>query len=93
MTQEPDFILKDDGFPATALLRGAKAVTIHPQNQGAWICLGLATHPHESPAVCRQYAECLPAQWVQLCLDPMTAHQLGLYLIEKAKAAIAPDGG
>jgi len=93
MTNDRQFILKDNGFPVTAGLRGMKAITIHPQNAGAWICLYLETDHHESQAEQDRWSEFLPPERFQLAIDPAHAHQLGLYLIQKAKDAVAPDPG
>ncbi|NOX39740.1 MAG: hypothetical protein GXP05_04295 [Alphaproteobacteria bacterium] len=90
-SEQEKIMLKDDGFPVTALLSGMKVVTVRPQNQGAWICLYAETLPHESAEVRHRYAECLPPERFQLALDPVGAHQLGLLLIQRAKEAIAPD--
>jgi hypothetical protein len=83
-------IVKDDGFPVTALLEGAIARIIEPHNSGSWICLQLHTHAHESAEVQDQLSEFLPPETFQLAMDPATAHRIGLYLIEKAQQAVEP---
>lgn len=90
MNKKPELILKEDGFPVTALFQGMKASIIHPQNSGAWICCQFHCHPHESAVVRDQLSEYLPPKKFQLALDPVSAHALGQYLIEKAKQAIEP---
>ena len=91
MPEEQKLVLKPDGFPVTAMLEGALARIIKPTDQGAWICLQIHSHAHESLAIQDQLSEVLPPAKFQLAMDPAMAHQLGLYLIEKAQQAVEPD--
>lgn len=90
MTDKPELVLKDDGFPVTAMLEGAMARIIAPQGQGAWICLQMHTLAHESEDVQRQMSEYLPPAIFQIAIPPDLAHALGMYLIDKAKQAVEP---
>ena len=90
MTKQPSLILKDDGFPVTALLEGAVARIIQPADQAAWICLQIHTQPHESAEVQTRQSEYLPPALCQIAIAPDHAHALGMYLIQKSKEAIAP---
>lgn len=90
MSQKPELILKQDGFPVTALLEGAVARIVTPANQASWICLQCHTHAHESEAVQDQLSEYLPPSIFQIAMPPDHAHALGMYLIEKAREAIEP---
>ena len=91
MTTEHNLILKDDGFPVSARLEGAMARIIAPANLGTWVCLQMHTVPQESQEVQDQLSEFLPPEKFQLAISPDHAHALGMYLIEKAKLAVAPD--
>lgn len=88
MKTENKIIIKDDGFPVTALLNGAVARIIQPANQAAWLCVQFHSHPHESQEVQDQMSEFLPPEIFQLAMDPAMAHQLGMMLIEKAHEAL-----
>lgn len=88
MSKKPELILKEDGFPVTALMVGMMARIIAPANQAAWICLQCHTEAHESEAVQNQLSEVLPPSVFQLAISPDHAHALGMYLIEKAKQAV-----
>ncbi len=92
MNTKHKIILKDDGFPVVAQLEGMVARIIQPSNQGAWICLQMhTTLDHESEEVRGRMSEFLPPAICQIAIAPDHAHELGMYLIEKAKQAVAPD--
>jgi hypothetical protein len=91
MTNAPTLILKEDGFPVTALMTGAMGRVIAPQNAGTWVCLQIHTQAHEPPEVQSQMSQYLPPQTCQIALDPASAHQLGQYLIALAHDATAPE--
>ena len=90
MNEKPELILKDDGFPVTALLEGVIARIVAPTNQAAWICLQVHTQAHETAAVRSQMSEYLPPDKFQIAIAPDHAHAIGMYLIETAKKALEP---
>ena len=83
-----ELIIKDDGYPVTALLEGLRASIISPPKSGAWICIQLHCHAHEPQDVQSRYAEFLPPAISQIALDPSSAHAFGRYLIQKAQEAV-----
>ncbi len=91
MNSKHDLILKEDGFPVTALLEGAVARIIAPVDQATWICLQCHTRAHESRAVQDRLSEYLPPAKFQIAIAPDHAHALGMYLMNSAKQAV--EGG
>jgi len=91
MTEKPELILKDDGYPVTALLEGAVVRIIQPPETAAWICLQLQTQAHESQDVQNRMSQWLPPQTCQIAIHPDHAHKLGMYLMDYARRATAPE--
>ena len=90
MQNNPELILKEGGYPVTALLEGVMIRIFDPPNGASWLCLQMHTAAHESSAVLDRMSEYLPPAKLQLAISPDHAHALGMHLMDYAKRAVEP---